>query len=418
MAKERLAICGGKPVLTGPLPQTYHIGAREINAVKRVMRRGPLSDFLGRAGNKFLGGTEVSKFESYFARKFRVKFTVSFNSATTALEAAASALELEFGSEVIVSPYTMSATFTALLANNVAPIFSDIEEQTFCLDPNLIEERITKKTRAIFTTNLFGGSCDYDKIIPLCKKYKLKLIEDNAQAPGAKYKGKYLGTIGDIGIFSFNVHKTVQSGEGGLLLTNNKEFAFRAQLKRNHGEQVLDDLARADIFVIGTNSRMSEIHAVICLEQIKKLDFLNSKRIILANYLTKRLERISGLTPCRVLPKTTHVYYLYPILFDEKVFGISRKNFAEAMRAEGFAVNEGYVKPMHLLTLFQGKQLYERMPWLNPQDYRKNMCPTVERMYESKLLLTNICRYPLTKKYIDLFVRAVGKIKDNREQLK
>ncbi|MBI3282953.1 DegT/DnrJ/EryC1/StrS family aminotransferase, partial [Candidatus Curtissbacteria bacterium] len=275
-----------------------------------------------------------------------------------------------------------------------------------------------KRTRAIFTTNLFGGSCNYDKILPLCKNHKLKLIEDNAQAPGAKYKNKYLGTIGAIGVFSFNVHKTAQAGEGGVLLTDDKELAFRARLKRNHGEQVLDDLGRNDIFVIGTNSRMSEIHAAICYEQTKKLNFLNAKRIALAKHLTNRLAKIPGLKPFYVLPKTSHVYYLYPILFEEKVFGISRKRFAEAMRAEGFALNEGYMKPMHLLGMFKGKRLYKYMPWLNPQNYRKNMCPTVERMYEEKLLLTNICRHPLTKSDIDLFARAALKVKNNIGQLK
>lgn len=413
MAKEELAILGGRPILKDSLPETYNIDTREIKAVEKVMRRGPLSDFLGRASDKFLGGKEVLRFENYFAKKFNVKYAVSFNSATTALEAAASALELEPGSEVVVSPYTMSATFTALLVNNFTPVFADIDKRTFCLDPKSIEERITKRTKAIFTTNLFGGSCDYEKILSLCRKYRLKLVEDNAQAPGAKYEGKYLGTIGDMGIFSFNVHKTAQAGEGGLLISNSKELAFRARLRRNHGEQVLDDLGRNDIFVIGTNARMSEIHAAICREQIKKLDFLNKRRVALANYLTKRLIKILGLKPVYVLPNATHVYYLYPILFDKKIFGISRKRFAEAMRAEGFTLNEGYIKPMHLLKMFQGKRLYNYMPWLKPENYKKKLCPTAERMYERELLLTNICRYPLDKKYIDLFVQAVLKIRRN-----
>lgn len=418
MAKEKLAILGGKPTLQKSLPETYNIDKREIKAVEKLMQRGALSDFLGRAGDKFLGGREVLRFEKYFAKKFNAKYAVSFNSATTALEAAISALELEPGSEVIVSPYTMSATFTAVLSNNLTPVFADIEEQTFCLDPKSIEERITKKTRAVFTTNLFGGSCNYDKILLFCKKNNLMLIEDNAQAAGAKYREKYLGTVGDIGVFSFNVHKTIQAGEGGILLTNNKELAFRTQLKRNHGEQVLDDLGRNDIFVIGTNSRMSEIHAVICYEQTKKLNFLNSERITLAKRLTNMLVKIPGLKPLNASSNSTHVYYLYPILFDEEIFGISRKQFAESMSAEGFVLNEGYIKPMHLLELFKGKRLYKYMPRLNPQNYKKNVCPTVERMYEKELLLTNICRYPLTKNHIDLFIQAVTKIKNNIKELK
>ncbi len=243
LKKKKLAVNGRKqPVLKKPFPPVYNIGKEEIEAVVRLMKKGPLSDFVGARGKYFLGGREVKRLEAMFCKKFRIKHAVSFNSATTALHAAIAALGIGPGDEVIVPPYTMSASATSILMNGAVPIFADIDEKTFCIDPRSIEKRITRNTKAIMVVNLFGGLCDLEEILKIAKKHKLKVIEDNAQAPGALYKGKYAGTIGDIGVFSFNVHKTIQAGEGGVLVTNNKEYAFRAQLARNHGEAVVGEM--------------------------------------------------------------------------------------------------------------------------------------------------------------------------------
>jgi len=422
---EKLAIFGGKPVLDGQLPETNNIGEEEKKSVMKVLNSGVLSDYLGRAGDKFLGGEKVLQLEDAFKKKFKVKYAVTFNSATTALEAAVCALGIGPDDEVIVSPYTMSASATAILMNMAIPVFADVEEDTFCLSPNSIKERITDKTKAIMVTNLFGGSARYDEILQIAKKNKLKIIEDNAQAPGGMYKNIYLGIIGDVGVFSFNIHKTMQSGEGGVLVTNNDKYAFRAQLRRNHGEQVLDDLADNVEAILGTNTRMTEYSAAIATEQLKKLDYLNEKRIEIADYLTKKLKRFKGITPVFVLPETKHVYYLYPIRFDEKKVGITRDLFARSMEKEGFALNQGYLKPLYLLNLFQNKKIFSNSncPFdcnhhASDVDYTEGLCPVVERLWKEEFLCTSICRYPLSKEHIDLFIKAVEKIFSQIDELK
>ena len=425
---QKLALLGGEPILKKPLPPYNSIGKEEIKAVEKVIKGRILSGFIGRAGDWFYGGKYVRELERRFSNYFKVKYAVSFNSASTALQAAVGALGIGPGDEVITSPFTMSATASAILSNNALPVFADIEEKSFCLNPKSIEKNITRKTKAILVVNLFGGSADYSPILKIAKKYKLKVIEDNAQAPGATYQGKFTGQIGDIGVFSLNVHKVIQSGEGGVLVTDNKNYAFRAQLIRNHGEAVIDDLyQKKKIYqpILGNNFRLTEIQAAIAIEQLKKLKKLNQERIKLANYLTKEIKRFPWLVPPQTLKRSRHVYYLYPFRFLEEKTGIKRSTFAEALKAEGFNISEGYQKPLYLMPLYQRKQIYpnSRFPFISKEyphkiSYKKGICPVAERMQEKELLLTDICQPPKKKKDIDLFIRAIKKIEKNFENLR
>lgn len=425
---EKLALLGGNPILKKSLPAYNSIGKEEAMAVGKVMKGKILSDFVGRAGQYFLGGKYVKELEKQFCRYFNVKYAVSFNSASTALQVAVGAIGIGPGDEVITTPYTMSATASAVLLNNAVPVFVDIKENNFCIDYEKIEKLINKNTKAILVVNLFGGPADYDSILKIAKKYNLKIIEDNAQSAGAIYKGKFAGTIGDIGVFSFNVHKVIQSGEGGVLVTNDKKLAFRAQLARNHGEAVINDLCKNENiseYILGSNYRMTEIQATIAIEQVKKLKKFNRQRIELANYLTKKLKKFQWLVGLENENNITHVYYVYPIRFVEKNIGIKRSTFVKAMKAEGFDFNEGYQEPLYLFPIYQKKQIYSRshFPFISeeyPHDlnYNKGICPISERMYEKELLCTNICQPPKTKKSIDLFIKAMEKIEDNIEKLK
>lgn len=423
--KNKLAINGGRPILKGQLPEVFNIDKKEISAVNKVLKSGTLSDFVGAKGDRFFGGKNVKKLEALFCKKFGVKHAVSFNTATTALHGAIVALGIGPGDEVIVPPYTMSASATAILMNGAVPIFADIDEKTFCIDPVSVRKNITPRTKAIMVVNIFGGPADFDELLKIAKEFNLKIIEDNAQSPGAKYKGKYTATIGDIGVFSFNFHKVIQSGEGGVLITNNDNYALRAQMSRNHGEMYADQTPDYNLGpIIGSNYRMTEIEAVIAYEQLLKLDFLNKKRIELANYLTKKLRDIDGLELPYVAKENKHVYYLYPIKIDEEKLGISRSSFVKAMFAEGMPVYSSYVKPIYLLRLFQEKKVFnnthfpfEGSHYQGKVDYSKGICPVTERMYEKELIFTNICQYPRTKKHIDLFVSAVKKIIENKQEL-
>lgn len=431
--EEKLALFGGQPTFKVALPLTNTIGVEEKEAVNRVMDRGILSSFVARWDDRFYGGTEVRQFEEAFAKKFKVKHAVSFNSATTALQAAIAAAGIGPGDEVITSPYTMSATASCILANHAIPIFADIDEHTFCLDSVDVKKRITPRTKAILSVNIFGHVPDYDKLLAIAREHGLLLIEDCAQSPAALYKGKYAGTIGDMGVFSFNFHKTIQCGEGGVLVTNNEHLAFRSQLARNHGEVVLDEIPEDDLrkqeVILGSNYRLSELHAAIAAEQLKKLDFLTEKRVALADYLTLKLTDVSGLKPVLIRPDCTHVYYIYPFKYDEHYWGFPRATFAQALKAEGAPIAEGYVRPLYSIPMYQRRRMYPQthFPFVSQSDrnnpdynpnYNSNSCPVAERMYEQELLTTNICRYPLTKNEIDLFISAIRKIDRHKEELR
>lgn len=409
------------------------IGAEEAEVVQRVMDEAVkgrvLSGFLGRAGDGFLGGPIVKSFERQFQDYFKVKHAVSFNSATTALQAAVTALGIGPGDEVITSPFTMTATPSAALLNNAIPVFADIHPDTYCIDPVSVRKLVTPRTKAIITVNIFGGTSDMDTLRKIADEFNLKIIEDNAQAPGGTYDGKFSGTIGDIGVFSFNVHKVMQCGEGGVLVTNDDKYALRAQLVRNHGEVIVDDYhdqgATEDEFLVGNNFRLSEIHAAIAIEQMKKMPAINKQRQELADYLTEKLSAFPWIIPCHVPPNVTHVYYLYPFRFLTEKIGISRATFAKAMQAEGFPLGVGYVKPIYLYPMYQQKRMFPRsqFPFVSseyPSDvnYSKGICPVVERMFEQELLVTTVYQPQNGRQVIDDFVDAISRIKDQVEEIK
>lgn len=425
--KGVLAINGGRPALRRPLAPIHVVGKEELAAVTRVIMRGPLSGFAGIAGPKFYGGREVQAFEKEFAKKFGVKHALGFNSATTALHAAVAALSIGPGDEVIVPPYTMSASATAIMMNGATPIFADVDAKTFCIDPESIRKRITKRTKAIMVVALMGQGPDFGKILPLAKKHKLAIIEDNCQSPGAAWRGKPLGTIGDIAVFSLNIHKVIQTGEGGILVTNNSRYAMRGGLARNHGEAVVDEMGKDYAYgpIFGSNYRMTEVIAALARAQLRKLDMLTKKRLVLAKRLTKGLKDIPGIAVPYTHPDNTHVYHRYMLKVDEKKLGISRDRLVAAMKAEGFLMSRGYIKPVHLLRVFQERKAFNNTGFPfekntyydgNP-DYSKGSLPVVERLYEKEVTFTDVCQYPYTVKHVDLFVAALKKVIAHKDEL-
>jgi perosamine synthetase len=424
--KGVLALNGGKPVMPKFLPEVHNAGTREAAAAVRVIKRGPLSGFLGTASKRFLGGREVLALEAEFAKKYKVKHAISCNSATSGLHMAVVALGIGPGDEVIVPPYSMSASATAILLNGATPIFADLDERTFNLDPASVEKRITKYTKALMVVNLFGQPADFDALVKIAKKNELKIIEDNAQGPLATWRGKYAGTIGDVGVFSFNVHKTMQTGEGGMVVTNNARYALRAQLCRNHGEAVVDGMPEYDAGpIFGNNYRMTEVVAAMARVQLSHLEELTRKRLALVKRLEAGLKNIPGLVPHYVDPRAKCVYYRYAMKVDEKKLGITRDMLVDAMAAEGFGMSKGYVKPIYLLPLFQQRKAFNNTAfpfkhnyYKGKADYSKGICPVVERLWKKEFTLTDVCQYPYTKKHVDLFLKALSKVLAHKEELR
>lgn len=420
---KKLALLGGQPIRRTSIPWVNIMGDEETNAVMEVMKSGNLSSFIGRAGEGFLGGEKVNKLEKDFCNKFTAKYAISVNSATTALHTAIAACEIGPGDEVLVTPFTMVATASAVLMNNAVPIFVDIDKDTYNLNPKEIEKWITPRTKAIVVANIFGLPADLIEIMNIAKKYNLYVIEDNAQSPGASIDGKYAGTFGHLSIFSLNYHKIIHSGEGGLILTEDPELARRCQLIRNHGEMVVNDEGDFDTVVLGNNYRMSELHAAIGIEQLKRLDGFLIGRRELAAQLTAGLLSFPGLSGTKVPSGYEHSYYTYPIKYHKSEWEIERETFAKAMEAEGFPVGVGYQKPIYMLPMYQHKKVYNQTTFPfslieNPiQQYGKGICPVTESMYENDLILADVCRLPFTSQDIADFLHAIEKVWTNRGDL-
>ncbi len=423
---SKLALFGGKPIREKPFPPYITIGEEEKRAVMKVLDSGILSRFVGSYGDDFYGGDMVRKTEREWEEFFGVKYAVTVNSASSGLYSAVGALGIGPGDEVIVTPFTMTATASAILVYNAVPVFVDIDEDIFCISPEKVEEAITSRTKAIMVVHLYGHPARMDEIMRIASKHNLKVIEDCAQAPAATYKGSYVGTLGDIAVFSLNCYKTIQTGEGGVIVTNNEELAVRSQLIRNHAEYVVGDMGVKNLDnMLGWNYRMTEIQAAIASEQLKKLNALTEPRIELANYLTERIFKIDGITPPVVLPECKHVYYVYSMKFDEEKIGISRTSFVKALNAEGILHWEGYCKPLYMLPMYQNRMVFggKGCPFNchyydGNVSYEKGLCPVTEKMYEKELFFNDFCRPPLTKKDLDDVVNAFYKVLENKDELR
>lgn len=398
-----------KPFASHPV-----VGSAEKREVLSVLKTGLFSGFVANAGPAFLGGPKVRRFEELACRYFDSPYAVAMNSATSALHAALGACDIGPGDEVIVTPYTMSASAAAILMQNAVPVFADIDERTFCLDPAQIERKISPRTRAILVVHLFGQPAPIDVIMRLAKKHRLKVIEDCAQAPGARYAGRLVGTWGDIGVFSLNQHKTITTGEGGWALARDKKLALRLRLVRNHGEVVVDHLKDEPDPgpILGWNYRMTEMEAALAVAQFPKLDRLNRHRVRLAEYLIKAFSKIPGFTPPYLAPQATHVYFLAAFKYDENKVGLSRELFVRAMNAEGIPFGAGYVRPIYLDSIYQNKKIFKRssFPFSPNVHYRRGDCPVAERMHFKELVTTALCRFPLTIKDMAGIAAAAKKV--------
>ncbi len=426
MMKKQLAIFGGPSVISKPFKRYNPIGKEEVEAAKIVVESGVLSQFLGCWDPDFYGGHKVQEFERQCEAYFGVKHAVTVNSWTSGLIAAVGAIGIEPGDEVIVSPWTMCASATAILHWNAIPVFVDIEPETFCLNPVAVEAAITPYTKAIMAVDIFGHSADMDALMDIAMRYGLKVISDTAQGPGTYYKGKITGTLAHVGGYSLNYHKHIHTGEGGILVTDDDEIAERLRLIRNHAEAVVGGKGVTDLRnMVGYNFRLGEIESAIGIEQLKKLKGFVAGRQRAAECLTQGLSGLPGLRTPVVKPECTHAYYMYPMVLDVKGLGVSRTRIMEALKAEGVTgLAAGYTN-LHLLPMYQERIAYgsKGFPWTSDichreVSYEKGICPVAETLHESTYLGFEMCMNELTEEDVGLMVQVFQKVWDQRERLK
>lgn len=426
MKNKRLALFGGNKTINYKYSSYNPIGLEEVNAAKRVVESGVLSKFLGCWEPDFFGGPKVQEFERRCEEYFGVKHAVTVNSWTSGLIAAIGAIGIEPGDEIIVSPWTMCASATAILHWNAIPVFADIEEETFNLDPISVEKNISPQTKAILAIDIFGHPCDADALRKIATKNDLKLITDTAQAPGSFYKGKLTGTFSDVGGYSLNYHKHINTGEGGIIVTNDEKIFERLQLIRNHAEAVVEDKGVNDLTnMVGYNFRLGEIECSIGIEQLKKISKFVLKRQDIAEQISAGIENLRGLRTPIVKDNCTHSFYIYPLILDIEKIKVSREKIISALKAEGVEGLIGGYANIHLLPIFQKKIAYgsQGFPWNSEickrdVSYDKGICPIAENLHDNTFLGYEMCLHDLSNRDVKLIIEAFKKVWDNLDELR
>jgi len=314
----------------------------EFNAAfQRVMRLG-----------QFILGPEEKAFEQECATYLGVKHAIGLNSGTDALYIALRALGIGPGDEVITTPFTFFATAEAINHVGATPVFVDVEENSFNINPDLIEAAITAHTKAIIPVHLFGRSCDMDRILAIANKHGLKLVEDCAQSFGATWKGRMTGSMGDFGCYSFFPTKNLSAfGDGGMMTTDDDELAATARMLRVHG-------SRKKYFneTVGYNSRLDELQAAMLRVKLPHIDGWNAGRIQVAERYRDLLAGINGIVTPEVTPG--HVFHQYTI----RVQGLDRNAFQARLAEAGVGTMVYYPVPCHKLKLYQESHAKVRCP--------------------------------------------------------
>lgn len=422
--KNTLALFGGGKAVTAKIKNHNPLGLQEQISAYKVLRSGVLSKFLGTWSQDFYGGPKVKEFEKLASEIFRTKHAISVNSWTSGLIAAIGAVRVEPGDEVIVTPWSMSASIAAVLHWGGIPVFADIDPVEFNIDPEKVREKISSRTKAILAADIFGKSANLEELMKLATEYNIKVISDTAQAPGSNSQGKFSGTVAHIGGISLNYHKHIHTGEGGILFTDDDELAFRMKLIRNHAESIVSDAHVDDISnLIGFNFRLGELEAAIGISQLKKLGKIIREKQALANDLTRELTGLNGLILPKIDLNLENVYYVYPILIDKALVAVSRAVIVKALRAEGVpGLSEGY-QNLHLLPVFQQKRAFGKQgfPWnqaINSSyDYSKGICPVAESYHDELFIGFGITGLALKKKHIAQVGAAFRKVWENLENL-
>lgn len=327
-------------------------------------------------------GPKIEQFEQAVADYVGAKYAVAFSNGTAALHGACHAAGIGEGDEVITTPLTFAATSNAVLYCGGKPVFADIDERTYNIDPLAIEGHITERTRAIIPVDFTGRPADLDAILDVVERYGLVVIEDGAHSLGAEYKGRKVGSLAHMTMFSFHPVKPVTTGEGGIITTDSEDYYERLKRFRSHGivrTPYSEDQGgwHYEMVDLGYNYRMTDIQAALGLSQMKKLDRLIRRRREIAEMYHERLSQIPGIvTPLADddCDGTLSGWHLYTIQIDPEKIGMSRKQLFDAMRERNIGVHVHYI-PVYW------------HPYYHGLGYGKGLCPKAERWYEQALTL-------------------------------
>ena len=358
-------------------------------------------------------GKKVKQFEDEFARYCGVQYALAVTNATSGLMLAGIAADIQPGDEVITTPITWVSTAMAYSALGARVVFCDVDPRTLNLNPQKLEEKITPRTKAIIPVHLYGQCCEMDAIMRVAEKHNLVVIEDCAHNPGGEYQGKKSGALGHIGVFSFHQQKNISTlGEGGMITTDRKEFyervlSYRSLCCRSYDPKgkylpideekypMNDEYWRLFFDDVGYNFRMTDIQGAVGVEQLKKLDGFNNRRIAIANRLTEKLQGIRGLTLPYVDPRGKHVFHLYVIQL-EPDFPLDKRGFMWTLYSEMGIKSWSNYMPVHLIDPYRG------------EGHQEGECPVAEAAFKKYVSLPIHPR--LTDDAVDYLARSILEI--------
>lgn len=410
---SKLAILGGEPVRKNKSwPRWPYWDENVIDSIVKTTKSRIWCRIQSKSGT-------VPTFEKKFAQLIGTKFCVATGSGTQALHTCVEALGIGAGDEVITSPYTDPGTIASILAARALPVLADLDRQSYQLDPDDVERRITENTKAIMPVHMMGQPCDMERIMEIAKKHNLKVIEDACQAHLAVYQGKKLGTIGDLGCFSFQSSKTIACGEGGGIIGNDEELMDKCYTVHNHGTS-----RRGRTEVAGPKYRMNEFEAAVLLGQLPGVEERFARRNENAAYLTYRLKDFPGITPQKLYEGTTNgSYYIYAMTYRKEYFNnAERSKFLKALRAEGISLS-GYIgqglhkEPWteHILNSRVYKKMFSKK---RLQRYREeNRCPNCDKVCQEMAMIWASGPLLGTKEDMDDVANAILKVCENRDKL-
>jgi perosamine synthetase len=421
--KEKLAIAGGTPVLKRSDYANWPIiGADDRRLVNEVLDSGIVA-----------GGTapQVSALEREWAEYVGSKYCLTTTSGTAALHMALAAVGVGPGDEIITSAFTFLASASCALHQNAIPVFVDIDPRTYNMDPSKLEAAITPRTKAIIPVHIQGLPADLDPIMAVARKHGLYVIEDACQAHGAEYKGRKVGTFGDVGTFSLNNFKNLCGGEGGLFTTDDETYLNKGVLIRCFGDEV-DEVSRRRVYnasILGYMYRNQELPAALCRAQLLHLDEHNAVRIANADYLRQELSKIPGVIPPYCPPECKHVYFMYNVRFDPAAAGVScdRRTFRiaveKALYKEGMLVGQWQTMPVPAQDLFQSMLGYggSRHPWAINEakgvtyNYDPNQFPVAQMLCDTYTVVHGV-HAPNGRPLMDKIVAAFRKVFSNLDE--
>ena len=423
-----LAILGGKktvqlPTYEWPIEFLKRYGQKEADAVSNVIRRG------------VVWGTfapEISAFEHEFAQYEGAKYAIFMSSGTAAMHCAMAAAGVQPGDEVMTSPHTFVGSASCILQQGAIPVFVDIDPKTYTIDPSKIEAKISKATKVIEPVHIYGLSADMDAIQKIADAHGLVVVEDACQAHGAEYRGRKVGSVGDMGAFSFNGTKNMQTGEGGMFVTNSDEYAGTSEKVRIFGESLRPGIPRPYMAGgIGWNYKSNEITAALGRVQLSRLDETNKARVEMSEFLTHRISKLSGLIPPYIPEYAKSVYHYYKIRVDPARLGLKlsprefRDRIVVALQAEGVRAAIWCARPIYMQPIFQTREGWGKgFPWKSPYvtrdvTYPKGLCPIAELISDETF---NLSLHPpngleLMEEYAQAFEKVV-KHADELERVK